>query len=711
MDIDSPPYGVAVEHDFGQDFNYSVWTPNSVVSLHNVPWNTDYRDIVYYDNQNDLDTYLNSVQGLSYTNSSYLKANEPVVLGVPFNKVYKYNYLRVYNPAQPLGGGVDEPRTFYYFITGVRYLSPQATQIDLQLDVWQTFSRYVKFGRCYIEHGHIGIANEDQFDDHGRTYLTVPEGLDVGNEYVISDYMEHTIATSTDYNIMIVTTVSLAADPGDKENPNLATASGSIWENIPNGCEIYLCKVNEFVAFMYNSGVAPWVTQGIISITAVPDIYSTLSGLPGNQVVEAFGTHLLYVGTGPARSYVQKVADDWRGKIDLPARYRNLLKFKTYPYTVLEMTSYTGNPVILKPECLAMDDLYVGVGMHLAPPNSRIAFYPFKYNAKKYSSDSDALADTDTSRLDNDRAEYLDVTTGIMNLPQFSLVNDGYLGYMASNAHRIAYSYQSADWSKNRALSDITHQSTNMRTSAAYSNEAAKTAALGQFAQNGVNIVRGMGNAALGSGMEAAGAGANVARGSIAGAAGAGVLTNGINSVADLGNAMIGLNAAQRVADIQREGANQIADGNEYLYRNLAQGDYQNEINGINARVQDAHLIQPSTSGQMGGEAFNLVMFKWGVFFRIKTLQRSVMAAIGEYWLRYGYQINRFGRMPDDFRVMEKFTYWKVKETYITSAACPEFYKMVLRSIFEKGVTVWTNPAYIGTIDIADNEPLSGVTL
>jgi len=38
-------------------------------------------------------------------------------------------------------------------------------------------------------------------------------------------------------------------------------------------------------------------------------------------------------------------------------------------------------------------------------------------------------------------------------------------------------------------------------------------------------------------------------------------------------------------------------------------------------------------------------------------------------------------------------------------------FKQAIRGIFEKGVTVWANPADIGTIDIGDNAPLEGVIL
>jgi hypothetical protein len=42
---------------------------------------------------------------------------------------------------------------------------------------------------------------------------------------------------------------------------------------------------------------------------------------------------------------------------------------------------------------------------------------------------------------------------------------------------------------------------------------------------------------------------------------------------------------------------------------------------------------------------------------------------------------------------------------------CPESFKQTLRGIFEKGVTVWNNPADMGNIDIGTNTPRTGVTL
>lgn len=710
------PYGRAIEHDFGHDFNYAVWTPNSSLSFHNVRWDSNYRDIVKYDTQTALDAYLDTVKGEEYTTgASYLKANEPITVGLPFNKCYKYNYLRVTNPAQPLGAGVDEPRTFYYFIVDVKYLAPQSTVLMLQLDVWQTFSRYVQFGRCYVERGHIGIANTLQFNDHGREYLTVPEGLDVGNEYVVTDHMEYVIAqgSNNNFSVMITSSVALDKDPGTLESPNLVTSSGSFFENLPSGCEMYFSSMPNFIEFMEAASDYPWITQGIQSITLVPNTAAWGIDHPGYtggfEPVEIFGVPMQKVVSGDAMGALRKIADDWRGKISIPSRYSHLLKFKTYPYSVLEMTSYTGTPVILKPEALAMDDLYVGYAFHLVQPGARLVFYPFKYNAKSYASDSAALDDVSADKLPNDYAEYLDVVTGIFNLPQFSLVNDGYLSFMASNAHRVAFSYQSADWSQNRAMGQgITAAEVGRNNiDAAYASMELERSSL--MGQAGINAVVKAANG-VGAGMNGLmSQGSNFSAGSIIGA---GLRNIPVADIAGgLANAGIQANTMTGVADINRSAGQFGVDKNMDLARFAAKGDYANEIAGINARVQDARLLQPSISGQIIGEAFNIAMSKWGVFFRVKTLQAAVRNAIGEYWLRYGYAINRFAVLPASLRVMDKFTYWKLKETYLTSGSCPEAYKNAIRGIFEKGVTVWTNPSDIGTIDLADNDPLPGVTL
>ena len=704
------------DKNFGLDFNYAVWTPGTSVLLCNVPWNSDYRDIVFFPSDDDLNTYLDNTSGPRTTvnNLSYAKPGNPVRLNIPFNRAYQYNYLKAYNPAQPIPGN-DTPRAFYYFITDVRYVAPNTTELQVQLDVWQTFCRHVTFGNCFIERGHIGIANVNQFDDHGRTYLTVPEGLDIGNEYVVARQYENVMvdmatgSAADQMGVIVASTTAITADPGNVGNPQLKTAEGSLFERMPNGCELwYFDNPAEFSYWQLYISNFPWVAQGVISVTAVPKLPVDLgTGVsydvnnPERKIIPLFG-----VTSTTATSFIN-LAPNFRNDVNL-GRYSRLKKFLTYPYTLVELTTFSGNPILLKPECVNTDTLTVGRMMHVGPPNPRIVFYPKGYNA--------AAGDAD-----NQSGEFLNMATGIFDLPTFSLVNNGYLGYMASNRNAIAFQHTSADWSQQRALKGADTAFNQARVSANTGLDLAQQSIDAQMAQmrlsNDILNYRGIqkaGNAVVD--------GLAIALNPMAGGPAAGILRGvqgGANAFADVAigaeqntrGAAIDTNLTRGQSRSKYMNETYAMDTNYQYASFAAQGDYANAIAGINAKVQDAKMIQPTTSGQIGGDAFNLATFKWGIFARLKTLQPAAMAVVGEFWLRYGYAVNRFGKMPATYQVMDKFTYWKLRETYIRSSSCPEGFKQTIRGIFEKGVTVWSNPTDIGMIDTADNAPLSGVTL
>ena len=169
------------------------------------------------------------------------------------------------------------------------------------------------------------------------------------------------------------------------------------------------------------------------------------------------------------------------------------------------------------------------------------------------------------------------------------------------------------------------------------------------------------------------------------------------------------LAASQNAANVGQSAY--LRDTNKEFGDFAAKGDYAMAIGAINAKVQDAALIQPTTSGQVGGEAFNLIAWRWGIHAKAKVISLAARRAIGEYWLRYGYAVNQFATPPQDLQVMTRFTYWKMRETYISYGPVPENYRQTIRGIFEKGVTVWKNPADIATMDLADNDPKAGIAL
>lgn len=746
--ITDPP----LNSDFGYDFNYAVWTEGTRVSLLNVPWNNDYRDVVKFEDRDALNTYIASQENADYVinDIAYAKAGQPIRIDLPFNKVYRFNYLRASNPAQPVPGS-DVSRDFYYFITDVRYLAPNTTEIVVQLDIFQTFIYDVTFGNCYIERGHIGIANENAFNGYGRDYLTVPEGLDIGSEYRVITKRDEYVVMATQFsggadpydedwyaarafNILVISSVDLSADPGDVNNPVLVTAKGGQIHNLYGGAGVYLWEnVTGFIAWMNTVADKPWVTQGILSITLVPNIKRyvnvTFPTYGDNPPFQNMISHVPQVD--PKRNVM---FEDWRNDDEItskvPERYRHLKKFFTFPYMAIEMTTFTGTPIILKPEAWADDDATVIEWPNYQPPAARLVFSPRRYNALPDSViDPNLPGSTATVKNGDDSGDFLDVATMITNFPTMAIVNNGAIAYLAANAHGIRYGHSAASWEQQRALrgNEVSYdQASGAMQAARTLTDISNTADYAQimlgnanmFGQAGINafggitggaVQGGLGGATAGPGGAAIGAGMGAVGNTVGGIFGA----MGNNLTAENNARAQSIRAASNMAgnNVSNKQGELVRDTNKQLSDWAARGDYENTIAGINAKVQDAQLTPPSISGQTAGEAFNLVHDNTKISLRWKMIDNAAITVIGEYWLRYGYAVRRFSTIPSSLMAMSKFTYWKLLETYISGGPMPEGFKQAIRGIFEKGVTVWANPADIGNIDIADNVPVEGITL
>jgi hypothetical protein len=285
---------------------------------------------------------------------------------------------------------------------------------------------------------------------------------------------------------------------------------------------------------------------------------------------------------------------------------------------------------------------------------------------------------------------------------------------MASNKNGIAFQHQSAEWSQQRtqvgnqlsfdqasAGMDLANKLNELNVNAATSstNLANQTAGYSNL-QGGVNSL-------VSGGMSGTPNGAvNGARGFLNSAITQAITQNQNNQALNISTHQMNASTNASVGN-----ASYMADTNLQYGKFASRGDYQNAVAGITAKVQDAKLLQPTTAGQVGGNTFNLAKYQWGVDLKLKMMQGAAMRQVATYWMRYGYQMNMWGSVPADFHCMTHFTYWKLRETYVIDADCPEAFKETIRGIFEKGVTVWRNPVDIGRIAMTDNMPVGGITI
>lgn len=703
--------------------NSELWSAGTRVQLCRVPWDAQYRDIVNWRSEDHKRDWFdkNLSQGWMNTQAHYLPYGVPVRLPVPFSTCYQYNYLAVTNPQQPVD--MEGPvRTYYYFITDTRYISPQVTEVDLQLDVMTTYGLDVKFGSMFVERGHIAVANKTFWDDFNRNgitgrlinnYLTVPEGLDAGSDYATYKMQNIPLDLGRATHVVVMSTTELTNDPGTLENPKLSTAEGSKADGLFSGSCVYALDVADFEKAMLKLSDCPWVSQGIIAIMLIPDIMlppleGNARGLLGTDIkLWPIDSAVNVITQAPSGGHDMSVDLQDMFESETPDTYRDYMKLLTYPYTVIEVTNYTGNPVLLKPELIDGISLAFRALSCCLPGMARLVLYPNNYNgASNVVGIGSSITTPSGENLPgpdgSGESTFLMRTPSFMdnaviydNFPQFSIVNNGYLMQVASTTHSRQYQYQAAGWVKDKSMMNAANQVTNWNTQAGaqIANQAISQdlARKNQFAS------------ALKGGIGAVGA--------LAGLNIGGAVSGALNTAIDY------VNTGAQIAGQQQQFANtmdagaQVVSNNYTLAQKVASGDYQNTIAGINAAVQDMQLTSPTVSGQAGG---NPVLWKFnaaGTDIRIKGVTWGAMKRLVQYWARYGYAVHQFivwhDLTLDQMQVMSHASYWKVSETYITCATANETEKDVIRGIFEKGVTIWQEPEDIGNIEwVSGNKPI-----
>lgn len=694
--------------DASQVLTPSIWPTGTHVRLLDVPWDSAYRDVVAWSSAEERDEWFASRAGSWFSsNFQNLRPGEPISVPVPYSSVYKYNYIVVTNPQQPVD---DEgpARSYFYFITGVQYLSPQATRLTLQLDVMTTYAGTITYGNAYVDRGHIAMANSNARVKDGcalNKYFSLPEGLDVGSEYVPCAREVITI-NSTEHppKIIFISTANLAADPGTTSNPSLNVADGQFVDGLPSGCNVYWVALDKFRAVMKAMRDKSWAAQCIVAIYAFPGALLTdgpAVKLFGNGPEMHFiGTTANYnVGDKPyweTKNMFSQLAEGLR-----PAHAEDVDKLYCYPYSVIELSTLTGNPVFLKPNLVKGDHLVIQwMGCCLAPfakagffaenygdPEGRMGGYSYAYTDFEGKTKTGSIAGGD----------FIDTCVWLTDFPQFSFVNNAYLTYLASTTHAREYQYSSAGWQLDRA---------NMTANTRYQN-----------AQRGISSQREQWS------NSPAGFGSNVAQrmwsSPIIDAGGfttpslsdlAGVVTQNAS--------LAGWNAQNTVANAtgagslnaKLSGQSDIADNNLELARNAAKGDYQNAIAGINATVQDAALTPPSTVGQSGGQGFNWKNGLVCITVTYKTLSGASLSAVADYFRRYGYSVRRFLTLGSvrHMLCMSKFAYWRAMGASLTCAGANESERETMRGIIEKGVTLWDAPESIGNTAATDNTARDG---
>lgn len=144
-----------------------VINPQSVISIYeNIPWKSDMKNVRLFDSEVQQTNYMNYHRKYRVDGCTYVRDERVIRVPIAADNLFGCNYLSFTN--RGFGN-----KTFYAFITDVKYLNNETSEISFEIDMFQTWWFNVDVGKCFVEREHV---NDDTIGAN-----TVAEDVDTGD--------------------------------------------------------------------------------------------------------------------------------------------------------------------------------------------------------------------------------------------------------------------------------------------------------------------------------------------------------------------------------------------------------------------------------------------------------------------------------------------------------------------------------------------------
>ena len=304
---------------------------NTDVELFIVPWENDYKHVLYFNNVTEQNNYFTTKALLKKSGLTYQRKDNTIRYPEHIDNIYTMNYLRYRN--------TDYNSKWYYaFITDMTYVNDGMTEIHIETDVMQTWFFNHTLKPSFIEREHVN-------DDTPGVNL-IDEGFSV-SDYTLNNYRSAGIGSTSSgesdnplYIVIGVTEESTGNSVGMR-----------VYNGIPSGVAYYVYpigqynKVSELITTYATAGksdaiicmflapaelVKPYLTntEGFINTSIAPSVVYI-----NNGGTESASNRVFQISTTTIDSYIPKNK-----------------KLLTYPYRYLMVSNNNGTEAIYRYE-------------------------------------------------------------------------------------------------------------------------------------------------------------------------------------------------------------------------------------------------------------------------------------------------------------------------------------------------------------------------
>lgn len=720
-------------------------------------------NVVYFGSKTERDRWFDAIPDSDCyrfdTKFRELHKEMQIDVPIPFDMCAKHNYLRVRynlfaNDESPVRfEGSDGLREWFWFIREVQFVAPNTTRLILMPDAWQTWIYDVSVSGMILERGHAPMfaTRADAFlaDPIENNANLLAEDVNYGST-MRTAHIDACVLNAGEMYACIATTANVKASFGSRSAETWHVPAAAAYDK--NGLpSVYVFAVKPDMLYAFLENVNLNVPQFKQTIQAVFFVSAQLLEI-GNTFY--FANTLCYEIESERKTL--EFVELAKEQFGYPERYADMAKLYTYPYAQIVITDENGDS-----EQIRIEDtngkIDVSAMVSLSYPFLTIDTHLLGVGGSESVSVTYRNIDANTFDIAGNWFEHLHE----WNIPTFAVVLDpsieyDYSSYFDRKQARIDYyaawdnAYDAADTLVDNA--GVTVAGNNAKVSASNANMLAETSvvnALDGTKNQALNtIVSGTANSTIAANemQGAIGAAAGLANGvtgavgsfmsggGVAGAVASGVgalvgsaatlastaVTNGLtadqaaytvagNNVSASSAHSVNTTKANYATSTQSSACaadNSVTSGTAANSAALQKGNADRTANAaadaIENGIKQAALRAPLTYGNFanGDTAAQKPM---ALFAHIQTQSKAAIQAAGDEFARYGYMLDRQWEFSGNWNIGRYYTYWKLRDFWVSNLNVPDMYMDRLRFFLFGGVTVWRKPEFIGNIDMYGN--------
>lgn len=314
-----------------------MFTPNTVIRLlQNIDITNDYKNTFSFSNNTSQESFFLNKTKQTYTDFLYQRKEGTLKIPNNIETMWNINYMMFKN--SNFGD-----KWFYAFITDMKYVNDNTTEIFFEIDVLQTWYFEMDIKECFVEREHI---TDDTIGNN-----LIEENLDIGNP-VVMDYKNSD--SIKDLTYVLVSTVDLDG----------VAVSGDVYTGVYSGLTYFATDdiwwINDYITTLETMGKS----DALVTIFTMPKnlVYTDSIG----QVIGSDSSYFVEDGT-----------DLYRGTLDGYTPKNN--KLLCYPYNYLEVTNNKGSSHIYMYEYFTQPLAQFNITCNIAP-NPTVFLTPINYN-------------------------------------------------------------------------------------------------------------------------------------------------------------------------------------------------------------------------------------------------------------------------------------------------------------------------------------------